>query len=92
MSKISELEERINTLFDIKLQTTSLYEINGTDDWNLQKKKEQSQIMEILGRLKEIKRLDKRYFQSYLDAKPSLRHIWDVFTRSEFDAIWDAFM
>ena len=45
--KCTEIQGKLKTLYEVKLQITSLFEIKGRKDYELQEKKEQITIMEI---------------------------------------------
>ena len=81
------------------MQITSLFEIKGRKDYELQEKKEQITIMEICDLLCDMRRLDQSFYEQYINQYQWADHIMSVYDNPLFHqtqaiynrGIWSAF-
>ena len=91
--KVSELHDAILKLHEIELEQGSLYEIKDSADFNLQNRKIQSTIMEMVDHLKNMRFENNEYYQKFIQDYDWAKHIMQVFDDCNFvkSGVWSAF-
>ena len=98
-TKCTEIEARLKVLYNIKIQITALVEYKGRRDYKLQKKKEQSTIMEICDLLCDMRILNQHFYQRYIKENQWAEDLMSVYDNHLFKqtqaiynrGIWDSF-